>query len=277
MRVLGPTMGAGLGERRTGYGLLAARCGLLSPVLAALALQCPMARADDAKLDLASGDYFIGASVFLFERGVMAAFAPPQDGGPGADELDRGAIYFAVVNSEGESGSLALDTIHGWLIAWAGGDGNPPGFDAARRTHLACLIVGADPKARADLAEAVGLGEEARLKCAGEYEETAARWATLVDPYRRAPGRQPPKNAGDLALDYAPAVEQGNDLIAQAMQKNQLFDALTDEVNAALFLPRKTRALLTECRKPQSFYNPDRHEIVICYELLAGILAAAGK
>jgi hypothetical protein len=123
----------------------------------------------------------------------------------------------------------------------------------------------------------VGLGEEARLKCATEYDETAARWSKLVDPYRRAPDRQPPKNSGPLALSYAPAVDPVNDFIAQAMQKNQLFDALTEEVNNALVLPRKTLALLTECKKPQSFYNPDRHEIVICYELLGGILTAAGK
>jgi hypothetical protein len=271
-------MSAVIGERRMSYGLLAARCGLLTLALviclAGPAFAQSETPADSSKSDLASGDFFIGASVFLFERGTMAAFAPED---ATADELDRGAIYFAVANSQGESGSLALDTIHGWLIAWAGGDGDPPGFDAARRLRLACLIVGADPKAAADVADAVGLGEEARLKCATEYDETAARWSKLVDPYRRAPDRQPPKNSGPLTLDYAPAVEPANDFIAQAMQKNQLFDALTDEVNNALAMPRKTLALLTECKKPRTFYNPDRHEIVICYELLGGILAAAGK
>ena len=274
MGVLRLTMSAGIGERLCDYGLLAARPGLLTLILI-LALCRPVA-AEDSKVDLASGDYFIGASVFLFERGAMAAIAA-TGADLDADELDRGAIYFAVTNSQGESGSLALDTIHGWLIAWAGGDGDPPGFDAARRMHLACLIAGADPGAGADLADAVGLGEATRLQCVSEYQQAATRWATLIAPYRRGPGQEPPKGSGQLALDYAPAIEPANDLIAQAMRKNQLFDALTDEVNNALAMPRPTLALLTECQKPKTFYNPDRREIVICYELLAGILAAAGK
>ncbi len=298
MRVFAATMSEGFGEERHGCGRRAARHGLAWPRLPALLLialllaltpgrpasaqtgdtQTGAPQPGDPQLDLASGDYFIGASVFLFQRGVMSVFAPK---GSDDAELDRGAIYLAVVNSQGESGSIALDTIHGWLVAWARGDGDPPGFDPARRGHLACLIVGADPKAAADLAAAAGLDEAARLACADEYRQAAARWSALLAPYRRGvdlvPPPATPPGTGTLAVEYAPAIEPANDLIAQAMQKNQLFDALTDELNAGLAMPADTLALLTECRKPASFYNPDRREIVFCYELLGGILAAAGK
>lgn len=295
-------MSDGSGERRRENGQRAAPCGHAWPRLAALVLIAPLLAVAPGRpasaqtgetqtgetqtggdqsggphLDLASGDYFIGASVFLFQRGAMSVFAPA---GSDAAELDRGAISFAVENSQGESGSIALDTIHGWLIAWAGGAGDPPGFDPARRAHLACLIVGADAKAAGDLAAVAGLDDAARLSCAEEYRQAAARWSALLAPYRRGadPASPPPSpGAGRLALEYAPAIEPANELIAEAMRKNQLFDALADELNAGLAMPADTLALLTECRKPQSFYNPDRREIVFCYELLAGILAAAGK
>src|SRR5262245_3098749 len=62
-------------------------------------------RTDAAQL---AGDYFVGASVFLFERSVLAAFASPE-----TDDatLDAGAIVLAREKANSESGSVALQAI----------------------------------------------------------------------------------------------------------------------------------------------------------------------
>jgi hypothetical protein len=35
------------------------------------------------------------------------------------------------------------------------------------------------------------------------------------------------------------------------------------------------RALLTQCGEPQAFYNADRGEAVLCYEMLGALVNAA--
>ena len=60
-----------------------------------------------------------------------------------------------------------------------------------------------------------------------------------------------------------------------AMRKNGLFQVLTDHINAALTMPRPMTALLTQCGEAKAFYNPDRGEAVLCYELLGALLLTA--
>ena len=74
------------------------------------------------------------------------------------------------------------------------------------------------------------------------------------------------------SLIFAPAIDEGDQAIADAMKKNGLFQVLTDDLNAMLAMPRPITALLTQCGEPRAFYNPDRGEAVLCYELLAALL-----
>jgi hypothetical protein len=231
-----------------------------------------------------AGDYFVGASVFLFERTVLAAFAPA---GTADSMLDAGAITLAHENAGDESGAVALDAMVGWLDAWvAAGSGAAgaaedvvPGFGPERRRWLACLIYGADPKSRAPLAQRAGLSEDDRADCIARYGDARRKWAAWLQPYRKS-ADLPSDKEPSLRLAFAPAVDEADQAIADAMQKNGLFQALTDEINAGLAMPRPITALLTQCGAVQAlptlaFYNPDRGEAVICYELLAQLLQAA--
>jgi hypothetical protein len=42
-------------------------------------------------------------------------------------------------------------------------------------------------------------------------------------------------------------------------------------------MPRSVTALLTQCGEARAFYNPDRGEAVLCYEMLGARLQAAPK
>jgi hypothetical protein len=235
-----------------------------------------------------AGDYFVGASVFLFERTVLAAFAPADS----ADAvLDAGAIVLAREKADDESGSVALQAILAWLNAWLNlesktpGSAAPPGFDPARRHSLACLAYGADPDVSADLANHIALGSDERKACIARYLEARKQWLGWLESFRKSPGApatiraapegSPPEDAPALRLAFAPTLDDANQAIADAVRENGLFQVLTDDLNATLAMPRPVTALLTQCGEPRAFYNPDRGEAVLCYEMLGALVKAA--
>jgi hypothetical protein len=235
-----------------------------------------------------AGDYFVGASVFLFERTVLAAFAPADS----ADAvLDAGAIVLAREKADDESGSVALQAILAWLNAWLNlesktpGSAAPPGFDPARRHSLACLAYGADPDVSTDLASHIALGSDERKACIARYLEARKQWLGWLESFRKSPGApatiravpegSPPEDAPELRLAFAPTLDDANQAIADAVRENGLFQVLTDDLNATLAMPRPVTALLTQCGEPRAFYNPDRGEAVLCYEMLGALVKAA--
>lgn len=263
-------------------------CWLAAALLTQTAVADPLS--DRQRL---AGDYFVGASVFLFERTVLAAFAPAEIiGADGADAvLDAGAIVLAREKADDESGSVALQATLAWLNAWlaldktAPGGADPPGFDAARRHSLACLAYGADPEVSAALADHIGLGSHERSACVARYLEARKQWSGWLDSYRKSPGTPAPIRAAPegapaedepmLRLAFAPTFDPADQAIADAVRENGLFQMLTDDLNATLAMPRGVTALLTQCGEPRAFYNPDRGEAVLCYEMLGALVQAA--
>jgi hypothetical protein len=258
--------------------------------VAALLFLAPAGARGDA--DALGSDYFVGASVFLFQRTVLIPFAPV---GVSDSMLDAGVVIEAHDNAADEDGAVALDAIVGWLAASAFGQGTEaqsvgdsvPSLDQERRRALVCLIFGADPQNQSDLAHHAGLGEADRASCTARYQEVRRRWAAWLLPYRRAPDAPAPLRAAPegapsegepvLRLAFAPTIDEGDQAIADAMRKNGLFQVLTDDLNAALAMPRPITALLTQCGEAKAFYNPDRGEAVLCYEMLAALLKSAPK
>jgi hypothetical protein len=258
-----------------------------SALAAIMMLAAAPSEADDGAA--LGGDYFVGASVFLFQRTVLIPFTPP---GVSDSILDAGVIVQAHDNATDEDGAVALDAISGWLAASAFGqpasEPDPvPTLNQERRRTLVCLVFGADPQGQAPLAHHAGLGEADRAACTARYQDARRRWAAWLLPYRRTPDMPAPLRAAPegapaegepvLRLAFAPSIDERDQAIADAMRKNGLFQVLTDDFNAALWMPRPMTALLTQCGEAKAFYNPDRGEAVLCYELLAELVKSAPK
>jgi hypothetical protein len=255
---------------------------------AALLVGAPAAADPLSDRQRLAGDYFVGASVFLFERTVLSAFAPPDS----TDAiLDAGAIVLARESADHESGSVALQAILGWLNAWLALEKSnpdstvPPGFGPERRLRLACLAYGSDPVVSADLADHAALSNEERGACIQRYAEARKQWTDWLQAFRRnadapptvraTPEGAPAEEEPVLRLAFAPTMEEANQAIADAMRENGLFQVLTDDLNATLTMPRPLTALITQCGEPGAFYNPDRGEAVLCYEMLGALMQAA--
>jgi hypothetical protein len=260
---------------------------------AALLISAPAAADPLTDRQRLAGDYFVGASVFLFERTVLAAFVPADAEAPKDPDavLDAGAIVLARENADHESGSVALQAILGWLNAWLAiektkpDSAGPPGFEPKRRLALACLAYGSDPVVSAELADHAALSAEERGACIQRYAEARKQWTGWLQDFRRtgappptvraAPEGAPAEEEPVLRLAFAPTMEESNQAIADAMRENGLFQVLTDDLNATLTMPRPITALITQCGEPGAFYNPDRGEAVLCYEMLGALMQAA--
>jgi hypothetical protein len=235
------------------------------------------ASGDDSRL---AGDYFVGASVFLFQRTVLTAFAPENTPNYA---LDAGAIVWAAETAHDEAGAVALDAITAWLTAAdlkspvAGGKDGAPLFTPERLRTLACLTYGADPGSQGELAAHGELSSDDREQCTATFKQAETQWNDWLQDSRRKPKDAAPSDAARLQLQFAPTADEADQAIAEAMKQNGLFAALTDGINDDLVIPHPVTALLTECGEPRAFYNPDRGEAVLCYETLGALLLAAPK
>jgi hypothetical protein len=242
---------------------------------AAILSAASAAVADEPKTGNLTGDYFVGASVFLFARTVLTAFAPA---GTSDAALDAGAIVLANETGGNENGAVALEAISGWLAAETTPDrqSEVPGFSRERERGLICLLFGADADAHAALARRAGFDPAAQSDCAARYGEARRKWRGWLQPFRKGTGAAS-QGGPLLRLSFAPTVDDADQAIADAMQKNGLFQLLTDDFNARLTMPRPITALLTQCGEPKVFYNADRGEAVVCYELLAALVENAPR
>jgi hypothetical protein len=78
-------------------------------------------------------------------------------------------------------------------------------------------------------------------------------------------------------VEIAPVIDAANEAIAGSLRENGLYDSLAERLNAELAMPYGRVLLVTECGGPNSFFNPDRREIVLCDERIAAWIAMQGK
>lgn len=152
---------------------------------------------------------------------------------------DVAAVYDAGARNERtSSGSPAMWDVHG--------------SDRQRYYNLACLMYGANPTEREDLAEELGLPEPRMDTCEEEYALTARAWGGVLDR---------------LAED-APGTALKMDWMLDADSPVTKF--VTTEVarlNAVMALPEEIAVSVISCEEVNAFYDPGPREIIICTEM----------
>ena len=97
----------------------------------------------------------------------------------------------------------------------------------------------------------------------------------IGEPGMAAPDGAPAEDEPLPRLAFAPTMDDADQAIADALRENGLFQLLTDDLNSGLAMPRPVTALLTQCGEAKAFYNADRGEAVLCYEMLGALVKAA--
>lgn len=131
------------------------------------------------------------------------------------------------------------------------------GPDEQRYYNTVCLFYGADPEARADFADDMGLPEDRAVYCPEEFEQAEAAWgAVLDDVMDRGPGDSLRFADGAAGMIGAILAEE----IAALNEELQLSDDLEIRVEA--------------CGEANAFYDPAEIAIIFCEEYEADLIAA---
>jgi hypothetical protein len=230
-------------------------------------------------------DVILGALVAEFHLGVAASLLPeaPAPTDPLPDAAIVGAAQLialtGVIEKPQNTGEADLGkALDAFLVFAATLDkGKAPPITAKAARLLACHLIGQDPTARAALGAALKIDAKKAASCVADVAKAAALWNERLAPYRRGPGLTPPEGAGPLYVEIAPVIDEANEAIADSLRQNGLYEGLADRLNAELAMPYGRMLLVTECGGPNSFFNPDRREIVLCDERIAAWIAAQGK
>ncbi|GKY86160.1 DUF4344 domain-containing metallopeptidase [Sinisalibacter aestuarii] len=134
------------------------------------------------------------------------------------------------------------------------------GSDRQRYYNLACLMYGANPDARADLAEELGLPDARADTCEDEYALTARAWGQVLDRIAAgAPG-------ASLKMDW---------MLDESSPVTRYVAAEVDRLNSIMSLPEEVAVSVIPCGEVNAFYDPGPREIIICTEMAEHLAALA--
>ena len=230
-------------------------------------------------------DVILGALVAEFHIGVAISLLPEAAAGPDgaiSEEAVIGAAQLIQITGIGEpaqAGAADLGKALAAFLAFAANldPAKAPPLPATLARVFACQMIGADPVTHAALGSTLGIDSKAAGDCVTAEAKAEAIWNERLTPYRRGPGLTPPAGAGPLYVEIAPAIDAANAAIAESLRGNALYDGLAARLNAELALPFARILLVTECGGPNTFFNPDRREIVLCDERIAAWIAILGR
>ncbi|MCJ8325325.1 MAG: hypothetical protein HRU29_15450 [Rhizobiales bacterium] len=119
-----------------------------------------------------------------------------------------------------------------------------------RYYNTVCLFYGGDTDLRAEYATDMELPEARAEKCEAEYDLANASWGPILD---RISGK-----GSSLKM-----LSTGNDLTIK------IVTAAVAELNLVLKLPVEVTVRVQTCGEVSAFYNPDKKEIIFCFEYTA--------
>lgn len=131
--------------------------------------------------------------------------------------------------------------------------------------QIACLLYGADPETYRDLPARIGLPPARATGCAAEFARADRAVTWLVSTYGRRPGEAP---GAPIAVHYEEAPTLVSRQVAGEMRSVGLIEAVVGRVTELFRLPRPVSVVVRRCGHAEAAWQPDRGELVVCYELL---------
>jgi len=188
------------------------------------------------------------------------------------------ADNLAAILMIGEPGAAQTDELvfaaaDGWAMLHESSQtsGEPAPFwdshslDIQRYHIMLCLMYGSDPNGFADVIEAADLPDERREGCAEEYEKTVASWTDVLEPHMKRFG-DGARGKIKVAWDVPNSTQNTK---ARARVKAMALDRiLSGVVSGNVALPANLVLRFANCGEPNAFYDPEKREIAMCYELV---------
>jgi hypothetical protein len=166
-----------------------------------------------------------------------------------------------------------------WLIAQRDKKANqqPAAYDEhsldiPRAYQILCLMVGSDPKRFREVAEIAKIPEERQETCVFDFEQAADSWESLLNS-RRSSGKRffaknpfARKGSADIRVKYDDP--KGKSAGHTMLKAGNVLETVAKFGRESLALPRPITIRAMTCDTPNAYWDHEKREIVICYELV---------
>ena len=181
------------------------------------------------------------------------------------------AIMLLNDDTDDDSYNALVDSADGWYFNAVKSTGSgvedfsyydEHSLDIQRAYAMVCMMVGKDPDAFADTAEAYELDQDRVDGCAYTYAQGESAWKTLLDPHKvtDAPG-------AEITISYEEAGDYGE--FASELQGREVLERAAALVTEKYVLPNPVTFRAALCGEPNAYYSPSESQVTYCYELAA--------
>jgi hypothetical protein len=85
------------------------------------------------------------------------------------------------------------------------------------------------------------------------------------------------QDRGDLSVEWQPTGSELQEVLAGALQDQQVFEMLAEALNQTLKFPADVPIAHLTCGEENAYYDPDQRAMLLCYELLEKIATLAAE
>lgn len=172
-------------------------------------------------------------------------------------------------DADEDSYNVLVDAADGWYFnavrsTGAGVDDfsyyDEHSLDIQRAYAMVCMMVGKDPEAFAQTADAYDLDQDRRDGCVYTYEQALTSWVKLLEPHevKDKPGAK-------ITVVYDDAGDY--EVYAQELKDRQILERAAEMIETSYVLPRPITFRGTLCGEANAYYSTSNSELTYCYEL----------
>ncbi|MEJ8475251.1 DUF4344 domain-containing metallopeptidase [Roseibium algae] len=186
------------------------------------------------------------------------------------DAVDNLATITMLSAGDDDTDLLLTNAMIGWFLI---ADDNEEDLvfygehdlDEQRGYTMLCMMAGSDPDAFTELAADLGLPKERAETCAWDYDQAVQSWDSVTEPFLRS-DTDTKQRITVLHDPASPEFEAMSILLYQS----ELMESVAEELDRLYELPAPVTFRATSCGEENAYWDPDKREMTLCYELLTG-------
>ncbi|MBD1549207.1 DUF4344 domain-containing metallopeptidase [Roseibium aggregatum] len=207
--------------------------------------------------------YHEGGHMLVSELGLPV---PDQE----EDAVDNLATVTMLSVKDADMDLWLSNAMIGWFLIADGKVGDIPFYtehnlDLQRAYRMLCLMAGTDEGSFGQLATDLGLPAERRAHCADVSQQAWQSWQTAIGSRLR----NSDKPAGKISIYYR-MVPQDLASMEIFLKESGLLELIAEDFDTLYTLPDKVTFTARPCGEENAYWDPDKRELTLCYELMAG-------
>ncbi|HEV7346297.1 MAG TPA: DUF4344 domain-containing metallopeptidase [Devosia sp.] len=184
------------------------------------------------------------------------------------DAADNMATWTLLNKRTPDADRALADAAHGWILSGVAYDSGgvesdyaaSHSLDKQRAYQIVCLMVGMDETAFRPIANEYRMERDRQDSCYGDYDTVRRGFHSLLRHNKKGRGTHVVVTYHDAGRQLAAA--------ADAFRSSGVFDQVADELRNNYSVLGTVRFNAQRCDEANAFYDPERLEVIFCYELM---------